>query len=393
MPRPTDMTDSSQNLLTLPMQPISDRSLIRAHLGEWVSLHQAIPHHVPAFAGPALWLVWLEAFPEVEPAIFELRDEAGLRAVLPLYLDGSCFRLIGDEHLDYQDLLADSLESAIAVLRGALAYVASQNRYLSFRKVAESSMILAALRDEECSKQAVRIQRYWGTCPTACFAAGSAAKFLAGLSRNKKSAHRSATNKLKEAFSDSYFEMLGEEPFPESVLEQVAQLHRDNQHRKSGGSIFCDSRYGSFLQQQAVNGVPLRLSLLWEKPGGKLLCLILGYLERDTYFFYITSYQGAYHHLSPGRWLLVETLAHCADRIEGATLRLDLLTGLDAYKQRWAESYYNLYRVQWIPKGPSGFLWRTGYGLLYTAKGIKERLRQRLRPDFRRELRHSGEGG
>jgi len=383
------MPDSSQIFLTTL---ISDRSIIGECLAEWTRLHESqqdgLPS-VPSFAGPVVWLAWLEAFPEIEPAILELRDESGLRAVLPLYVDGFCLRLIGDEHLDYQDLLADGHEAAARLLQEALRIAAAQKRILSFRKIAEGSWIISALHNGYWLKDAVMIQRYWGTCPTATFDSGSAGQFLTGLSRNKKSAHRYATNKLKENFPNSYFEILGDAPIPEQVFQEVARLHRENQHRKSGESIFCDSRYISFLEKQSAYGMPLRLSLLWEKPGGMLLGFILGYLERDTYSLYITSYQGAYHHLSPGRWLLVETLAHCADSTNGTTIRLDLLTGLEEYKRRWAESYYLLYRIQLIPRGFGGIPLRIGYGLLYTAKRIKERVRQRLRPDYRRELRHA----
>ena len=53
----------------------------------------------------------------------------------------------------------------------------------------------------------------------------------------------------------------------ESLIEEVAALHRRNQYRKAGPSIFEDAAYIAFLKEQAGSDSGLCLSLVRPSPG------------------------------------------------------------------------------------------------------------------------------
>lgn len=133
-------------------------------------------------------------------------------------------------------------------------------------------------------------------------------------------------------------------PF-EKILA-IAKLHRENQYRKGGPSIFTDMEFLQFLERQSENDVSLRLSILWEKEGGAPIAFALGYFKDHTFFYYITSYDGRWGELSPGRYLMIEAMTYNAAECRGNLLRLDMLCGLEPYKSRWAKSYYDVMKFQ-----------------------------------------------
>ncbi len=366
---------------------VSERSELSGKMGEWVAFSQLHGGSAP-FTGPETWVSWLETHPRVEPAIFELRDETGLLAVLPMYREGRVYRMAADQDLDYQDLTADSPDSAVELLARVIDMCTREGFTFTFSKVAEGTRLHASLIHPRIPQVGAVSKRYWSSCPTATFRWGEGAGFHSALSSRQRKDHKSACRRLREVFPDSFVEYLGEGVIPFEKILAVAKLHRENQHRKGGRSIFSDLEFLQFLQRQSENGASLRLSILWEKEGGAPLAFAVGYFKEHTFFYYLTSYDGRQSELSVGRVLMVETLVHRASDCQGNVLRLDMLCGLEPYKSRWAKSYYDVLKFQVLPKSLAYLPQRAAYVTVYGLKSVKERVLHCLGRDGAAALEH-----
>ncbi|NLT69962.1 MAG: GNAT family N-acetyltransferase [Verrucomicrobiaceae bacterium] len=342
---------------------------------EWIRFGNRCPLAAP-FCHPRIWTAWMTPFAEGKPVVYELRDGGELVALLPLYLERSTLHLASDRHLDYQDIAALTDEDAAELLAGVAARKARKGYSLTFEKVAEHSRLHQALASPRLAEVAALRSRYWSICPFTCFEVPAPGRFSGSLSSRQRKDFKAARRRLHEACPDPVVEHEFGVAIQRSSLEQAAALHRGNQYRKKGESVFGDHDFTGFLERQASSGAPLLLSTLREKPGGRALAFALGYFSRDTYYYYLTAYDGSSAELSPGRVLLIEVLAHCADRITGTTLRFDLLCGEESYKTRWATSFYEVTRFQVIPRRLSHLPQLAIYTAVYSLKKAKNRLYQ-----------------
>lgn len=373
------------------IEKVSERSELSFRVAEWVAFSRLHGGSAP-FTGPETWVSWLETHPLVEPAIFELRNETGLLAVLPMYREGRVYRMAADKDLDYQDLTANSPDSAVELLARVIETYTREGFTFTFSKVAEGTRLHAALIHPRIPQVGAVSKRYWSSCPTATFRWEKGDEFHSALSSRQRKDHKSASRRLKEVFPNSFVEHLGEEVIPFEKILAVAKLHRENQHRKGGRSIFADEEFLRFLRRQSENGAFLRLSILWEKEGGAPLAFAVGYFKEHTFYYYLTSYDGRQSELSVGRLLMVETLVHRATACQANVLRLDMLCGLEPYKSRWAKSYYDVLKFQILPKSFAYLPQRAVYVTVYGLKSVKERVLQCLGRDGVADLEHEAIG-
>lgn len=364
--------------MTYELHCIDQFEEIAKRRDDWFRLasEQAV---VAPFCRPEAWLGWLETFLEYEPLVFELRDESGqLRAVLPLYENGLKLRVATDDHLDYQDILADSNESAVQLLKRIIETERGEGFSLTFGKVAEHSRLHAALHDERLESIASIQGRYWSICPATQFAVPESREFLPALSSRQRKDYRASTRRTADAFPDHVVEARWGKEIQPSEIEAAGQLHQANQYRKEGDSVFADPGFADFLKRQAEREVPLLLTTLRERPNGAPIAFSLGYFARDTYYYYMTTYEGRHSELSPGRKIMIDSLIECAKRLEGNTLRFDMLSGEESYKSRWAKSFYQVNRFQVIPKRLGNLPRMAAYSTVYGLKEAKNRWRSRL---------------
>jgi len=211
-------------------------------------------------------------------------------------------------------------------------------------------------------------------CPFTTFEVKGPGRFLESLSSRQRKDHKAASRRLRETFPDYVVEHRPAPAIDTESLELAARLHRENQFRKKGESVFTDRDFPAYLEKQAALGAPLTLSMLRKNPGGDALAFTLGYFADETFHYYITAYDGSIAALSPGRVLLVETLADCADRVPAGKLRFDLLSGEESYKSRWATSFYEVSRYQVIPRRITNLPRVAAYSAVYGLKGAKNRL-------------------
>ncbi len=350
--------------------------LIAKRRAEWLRFASRHSSAAP-FCGPETWLAWLETFLEFEPVVYELREDGELRALLPLYQHGLTLCAAADTHLDYQDVVAESTEMVVLLLREIIRRERQEGLSLTFAKVAEHSRLFAALQDPRIGEVAAVHSRYWSICPTTRFRISGPGHFLQALSSRKRKDYKSSTRKTEESFPDHVTELRFGREIDLAAIEAAGRLHQSNQYRKEGDSVFSDPNFSDFLERQVREGAPLLMATLRERPGGLPMAFNLGYFADDTYYYYLTAYEGRHAALSPGRRVLIDSLAYCADRVKGGQLRFDLLSGEEGYKGRWATSFYELRRFQVIPKRLGNLPRATVYATIYGLKEAKNQWRSR----------------
>lgn len=340
---------------------------------EWTAFSKGCSLAAP-FCHPHVWMSWLEAFPDFEPVIYELRDGNELLAILPLYLEGTTLRPATGPHIDYQDIAAVSDEAAVELLVAVIQEAGERGLMLTFDKVAEHSRLRVAIDDVRVAGLASVQRRYWSLCPSATVEIRGPGRFLESFSSNRRRDFTVASRRIKEAFPDHVIEHHFGSGIDSALLSEAEKLHRENQYRREGESVFTDHRFTRFLVNQAGADAPLLLSMIRARPGGEPMAFILGYFAENSYFYYITAYDGAFVSLSPGKRLFIDTLSYCADRVGEGKLRYDLLSGEENYKSRWANSFYEVERIQVIPKRLANLPRVAAYSALYTLKSAKNRL-------------------
>lgn len=353
---------------------IREVGLLDRHLSEWDAFHRRWGRGAP-FCGPRVWVPWLKAFGQYKPEVYEFRQNGNLRALLPMFRSGEKLETATGPHLDYQDVTAVNHEAAVALLLGVIHGERGHHpSLLTFPNVKAYSRLECALGDPRIETNAHVQCRFMTVCATATFIIPSNGDFLAALSSRQRKDYRAAAKKIAAAAPANRVEHWGPGGIPDEAFESAAVLHRENQHRKAGDSIFNTPGYIEFLRGQSAAGAPICLSLLREEPGGPPMAFNIGYFGDDTFFYYLTSYAGRHAECSPGRWLMVDSLNHWSRLVENGTLRFDMLGGEESYKARWADSSYPVSRVVLIPRGLGGFARVVAYSTVYGLKGIKNRL-------------------
>jgi CelD/BcsL family acetyltransferase involved in cellulose biosynthesis len=345
---------------------------IEALAGEWRALADRCRLAAP-FCGPDSWIPWLKAHPQFEPAVYEWRKGGELCALLPFFRKGHHLEMAAGPHLDYQDIAATGTDAAVSALLAIAVKEEADASKIVFPKVAAGSRLARALEDPRIGSETHHEARYWSHCAVATIETTPGRDFFAAIPTRQRKDYRNASRRISEAHPEHLVEHHGPGHFSPALLDEVAALHRANQYRKTGVSVFADPSFERFLKEQAASGSPLCLSLLRESPGGPLMAFHLGYFNGQTFFYYLTSYAAEYAHLSAGRWLLVDALKHWHERALGTTLRFDMLCGEEEYKSRWTEEGYEVNRVVLIPKRLANLPRILAYSAVYGLKNAKNR--------------------
>lgn len=340
---------------------------------EWIRFAESLSGLAP-FDRPIVWLSWLEAHPERTPAIFERRDgEGNLIALLPLYRMGGELRAAGDEHLDYQGILASNLEDAAELLRGVIGYCLKHRLVLTLRKVSEDSLLYRALQHPRVRRVAWIRSRFWAVCPVGNYSRKPEDDCVSCLPRNRRRDYRKADRRLREIMPELTASHLEGGKIDSSTIDEIAEMHVVSEYGKKGQSRFTEEGFRDFLSRLGGQDSSFLLSLARDRPGGKLVAFIAGFSHPDAYYFYVTSYRDELGKFSPGNWILVEALKQHVERHHPEGLRLDLLSGSETYKKRWAGEAYQVDRFRVFPRRWSFFPRFVAFAAIYQLKAWKNR--------------------
>lgn len=346
---------------------------IESRLDRWTEFFRRCGISAP-FCSPVTWVSWLRTHPSKSPAVFEWQVDGELRALVPMVRSEHTLEMAASLDLDYQDLAATSHEEAVEALLAIVARESSLSSRLIFPQVAAGSRLAGVLADPRVSAVAVGESRYFSQCPVAEFSLEGKADFLAAIPARQRKDYRNASRRISEHYPEHVVQHLGPGGFDPELIEEIAVLHRANQFRKSGESVFAKAEFVAFLKELAAGDSALCLSILREHKDGPLIAFHLGYSEGDTFYYYITSYSGAHSHCAPGRWLLVDALRHRAELLSGTRFRFDMLSGEEGYKFHWATGAYLVSRFVLLPRRLDNLPRILAYSAVYGLKKAKNRL-------------------
>ena len=120
-----------------------------------------------------------------------------------------------------------------------------------------------------------------------------------------------------------------------AALVTLTELHARRWHGQHTATIFSSSAaarrfYAEACTRYAQRGL-LDLTLL--EVGGRAVAGSLGFIDRDTYFYYLPAWEPSLAPLAPSSLLL----GHLVERAYGLGLRrFDFMLGDEPYKARWA---------------------------------------------------------
>lgn len=341
---------------------------------EWIRFAESVSESAP-MDHPSVWLSWLEAHPHFVPAIFERRDGHGrLVALLPLYRKGGELRVATDQHLDYQSITARTVDDAAELLREVVGFCLKQGLVLTLARVAHGSLLHRALQHPRLLKVAWTLNRYLTICPIGHYRWEEKADLISALPRSRRRDYRTSVRRLAEAFPDLVVAHLVSGEIEPGLVDEIASLHLQGPHGGEGQSVFRVPGFIDFLKRLGRRESGLVLSVARDRPGGDLLAFILGFRHRETFLYYLTSFRQAEKDLSPGNWLLVESLKRHEETVNGREVFLDLLSGREPYKKRWTKTAYEVDRYRVLPRRAGMVSRLIAISTVYRLKSLKNRL-------------------
>lgn len=333
---------------------------------------------IPPFSHPNVLVEWAVNTPGEVESLFVVTLRSGekrqLKAVFPGFRRGRKVRLLTDSVTDYQDITAFSQEAAIELMKKVIEISDERGFRLVFQKISDHSLLWNCLRAPNRPVSFV-VKRIYGPCPYGDFQIPIGGDFLDSLSKKRRKNYKAACSKIRQGIPHGKLEHLRGKEITKEVIEAVANLHIENQHRKKGKSILAKPSVRNWLCGLTGMGSGLCVSLFWD--GENLAAFNLSFIdeERKVFYYYIPAFSFEYAAYSPGTRLLVESMKYFTSS-EGGNIRLDLLCGDEAYKRMWSSDCYFVWRVVRFPERvsctPMYCLYRIGYAL----KALKNRFKK-----------------
>ncbi len=279
------------------------------------------------FQSPDWLLPWWKHFGSGELFVVTARNEAGLRALLPLFVlrddeaDESLGMLIGTGHSDYLDVIATDA-SALPPIIAALA--AHDCQLWDLQQLSPDSLLICAdaapfvdrVEDHDiCPRLDLSRQHHLPTQHSSHFR-----KKLRYLARS-----------LATAGSIEW--IAADTANLEALLDGLFALHsaRWKQHGLPG--VLDDSVTQAFhreVARRALASGDLRMYGL--SLDGRLIGIWYGFAAKGTISYYLSGYDPGYEKMSVGSQLI----AHAVDEaIDEGAVTFDFLRGAEHYKRAW----------------------------------------------------------
>lgn len=207
--------------------------------------------------------------------------------------------------------------------------------------------VLAGLREQGWTTAETRTN----TCPFIPLAGVTWESYLASLSAD----HRYNFNRKLRRLNQNYAVGFGQIDTPEKCREAIDLLiaqHNTRWQARGGSDAFHTASLVAFHRdwtQAALERGWLRLYVL--RLNDQPAACLYGFLYRETFYFYQSSFDAAYTQSSVG--LISMGLAIRGAIDEGAE-GYDLLHGSEAYKSHWSRDSRDLVRLEAFPPGVMG---------------------------------------
>ena len=321
-------------MTTLAIELAATDDALRALAPAWEALFRRVPKALP-FQSPGWLLPWWDAFGTGRPRAATLRAENGqLLGLLPLYvLDEPPERkllLIGAGTTDYLDLLLEPDAPPDAPRRLLHAALTAAKRDGVTACDLTCLPPASPLRDIT-PPPGWQETAHWGEPCAVLTLPAAGAGLEAVVPKGKRRDLRLARNRAARAGGWTT-ETAGPETLP-ALLEQLIRLHQDR-WRDTGSGIFADPCVAAFHRAAApgllARGL-LRIDAL--RLGGRIAAAYYLLVDRaGRMLFYLSGYERAHAHESPGTILLGAVIEQA---MREGWRELHFLRGDESYKYDW----------------------------------------------------------
>lgn len=366
---------------------------ILADPSAWERLRREAPTETP-FLTPD----WLEAWsrhlgPAGPPVLLAVVEGAELRGLAPLHRTRigatglTALRPLGLGVSDYLDLLLspapEERRAGLGQVMEALETRLTAWDLLDLPNLPADSPTIDALTSLTGDRGLRSIVLPGYVCPSIAlegtwgdFSKSRPSKFRYNL--------RSRLRRLGE-LGDVRFRTATDAEDARGCLGELTHLHARRWQGQRTSTIFSSSARGRAFYAEVVGSYASRglLDLTVLEVGGRLAAGSLGFVDRDTFYYYLPAWEPELSAYAPGSLLL----AHLVQRaFEQGLRRFDFMLGDEPYKAVWATEERRTVRFLVANRGPRG---RVALASTVGAHHVRDRAR---RSEFLRRVRRYGPG-
>jgi CelD/BcsL family acetyltransferase involved in cellulose biosynthesis len=304
------------------------------------------------FMTPEWNLAWLKAYQASYNDIwtFAFFENETLVAILPLYESKSSrfrrVRMIGDITCDYQDIITRDFDTAKQAMKQVFDFFKQKNYDIFLTRVASTTFLYQILTTPNQHIPSYYIQsKYVNPVPYAELRE-TWEVFLESINRKFKTFKRK--EKLMERdYPGTAMKVYSDSEITVTLLQNIARLHRENQFRKQGKSIFSGKSFQNLLAE-LTSAEEVGMTLVTLEYGDDIMAFILGFLRGDTFYYYIPAYEEKYTAIAPGQILLTRFMMSLI--AEKQTKVFDFLMGSESYKYEWTSKEYKIFNYSLYPR-------------------------------------------
>ena len=263
------------------------------------------------------------------------------RGLLP-----SPVRFAGSECVksDYLDCLSARGEQRYVQAMLDYLFRTGKSRWLVLDNLTESATCLPALR---CTLIARGLPHTIFTVSASPYIElmGSYDHFRSTTSKSLRQTLRNARSRLSREGRTSLFER--SQSLSDGVFREMTALHSKRQTGRVGPSVFQNPMKAAFLSEvceRFANRGWLDVSTL--RIDGALAAYVLGFVFRNTYFYWYVCSSPDFASFSPGKLLLDQLIEKC---FEQRFARFDFMIGMEPYKLQWTGKSELYYRADVYP--------------------------------------------
>ena len=280
-------------------------------------------------------------------AVFVLRRNGAVVAILPCFRMRSRLRLIGDELCDFQDVLAENAADAETLVVALMEKAREERWHFDFQKLSACGKLWPILSRAIAERGFVHFEKLYGRCPWLPLCEDGE-EFLKQAKAKIRKRIRRALRRIEDLAPGHERTFLDHESITEATISDLADLHARNQHRKAGKSIFSSEQYCNFLAEAgSAPDVGMRVIEMRGKDG-ELIAFDLGFESEERFYAYLGAYDEPYSGGSPGMCLLHWQMDMLPLR---GVREYDFLCGEEPYKFDYATETYDIISARIYPRG------------------------------------------
>ncbi|MDA7920317.1 GNAT family N-acetyltransferase [Verrucomicrobiales bacterium] len=271
-----------------------------------------------------------------------MKRNAQVVALLPCYRNGSRLRLAGDALCDFQDIISLTQEDAEQFMIELFSHARKENLHFHFHQLSNRGNLCPLIKIYANSTGFDYYQKTIGPCPWFKLAEDGETFLVATKAKLRKRVRR-ALRKLEELAPEHKYSILDHSQITSSTIDDIAALHKRNQHRKEGDSIFENQSYRKFIPEAAQEPDTGIHIIEVRAKSGELIAFDFGF-HADSRFY---AYLGSCDEPSSGGSPCVCFLHWQMDKLPLMGIRdYDFLCGSEGCKFDYAEDHYKILSVK-----------------------------------------------